>query len=109
MSSGYHIAVIGSGAMGSLFAGRLCGVCQTGDNGDQTSKIKVTMIGSWREQIEAIRNNGLQIIHPDGRTSTHRPNIAEKEDVIDPADFALVLVKSHQTATAAEAAKNSLK
>lgn len=109
MSSGYHIAVIGIGAMGSLFAGRLSGIRQTGDDGDQTSNIKVTMIGSWREQIDAIRNNGLQVIHPDGRTSTHRPNIAEKEDVIDPADFALVLVKSHQTAAAADTVKNFLK
>ncbi len=51
-----HIAVIGAGAMGCLFGGRLC---QAGE--------QVVLVDVWREQVQKINRSGLTIEHGDHR------------------------------------------
>jgi len=83
-----NVAVIGTGAMGSLFGARL------------SPHAQVTMLGTWQEHIEAIRREGLVIETAQG---TERVRLAATSDVdeVPPADLALVLVKSTQTQRAA--------
>ncbi|ETW95541.1 MAG: hypothetical protein ETSY1_30180 [Candidatus Entotheonella factor] len=87
----HHIAIWGVGALGSLFAGYLSTVAQ------------VTMVGHWQEQIQAIQQDGLTIHHADGQTSRYFPAITDHPAALPPIDLALVLVKSHQTASIASA------
>lgn len=117
-----HVAIIGVGAMGCLFGARLSQVAQ------------VTLLGHWPAQLAALRQNGLRFIGPDGRSqtvplaATDDPAFAMEawassdapfasEDANSslqdgptavPADLALILVKSHQTAHAAELARQIL-
>ncbi|MCB0374905.1 MAG: 2-dehydropantoate 2-reductase [Sinomicrobium sp.] len=83
-----RIAVIGTGAMGSLFAARLSEVAD------------VIMVGNWAQQLEAVRK-GLTLIAPDGKRTVHNIAAATGVKNIDPVDMALVLVKSYHTAGAA--------
>ncbi|HIC88318.1 MAG TPA: hypothetical protein EYP04_02815, partial [Anaerolineae bacterium] len=48
------IAVIGAGAMGSLFGGKL------------TSVTDVWLVDPWAEHVAAMRQNGLELTNPDG-------------------------------------------
>lgn len=90
------IAIFGVGAMGALFAGKLDPLAG------------VTLFGNWPAQIEAIRRAGLVITHPDGRQTRHFLHITDNLNTMPPADVALILVKSHQTARAARQAANIL-
>lgn len=81
-----HIAVWGVGAMGSLFGGYLSAVA------------RVTMIGSWRDQLDAVQRHGLTLYHMDGQVSRFFPEMTPTPDLMPAIDLALVLVKSHQTA-----------
>ena len=83
------VTIIGSGALGSLFAAFLEPHCD------------VSMLSHWPEQIEAIRSDGLACQDTDGQRTRH--DIAVTNDVreLAPVRLALVLVKSYQTARAA--------
>ena len=81
-----RIAVWGVGAMGSLFGGYLSAVAQ------------VTMIGAWRDQLDAVQRDGLTLYHLDGQVSRCFPEMTSALDPTPSIDLALVLVKSHQTA-----------
>jgi 2-dehydropantoate 2-reductase len=91
------VAIIGSGAMGSLFAARLAPL------------VPVTMVAHWEPQLAALQQHGLTIEEPDGRRR-HLPagTLRVTSDVgeVGASDLALVLVKSYQTERAAgEAAR----
>ncbi len=86
-----HIAIWGVGALSSLFAGYLSTVA------------KVTMVGTWREQIETVQRDGLTIHHADGRASRFFPAITDHPATLPPIDLVIVLVKSHQTSRIAPA------
>lgn len=90
------IAIIGIGAMGSLFGAHL------------HSLADVTLLGEWPEQLAALRENGLLVEMADGRT--HRTPLRATNIVAaaTPADLALILVKSHKTAAAANVARQVL-
>lgn len=94
------IAIIGTGALASLFGARLS---QAAD---------VTLIGSWKAQIKALQQDGLSIHELTGKQH-HYPLLARQypHDLYDftPADFAIVLVKSYQTGLAAQRIKSCLK
>lgn len=92
-----NIAVFGVGAMGSLFGSHLNEVAH------------VTLIGSWAEQIETVRHDGLTVTYPDGRQVRHFLRITSNLADVPPADLTLILVKSHQTACAAWQAAQVLK
>ncbi|NJN55380.1 MAG: 2-dehydropantoate 2-reductase, partial [Anaerolineae bacterium] len=68
----------------------------------------VTLLGEWPEQLAILRENGLLVEMADGRTHRvplHATNITAEAT---PADLALILVKSHKTAAAANVARQIL-
>jgi len=83
-----RIAVVGAGAMGSLFGGLLSQVTE------------VTLVDSWREHVEAINRYGLRLAEPEGELILH-PTATTDPAAVRDADLAIVFVKSHQTAMAA--------
>eukprot|EP01122_Echinamoeba_exundans_P001570 TRINITY_DN1159_c0_g1_i1.p2 TRINITY_DN1159_c0_g1~~TRINITY_DN1159_c0_g1_i1.p2 ORF type:complete len:687 (-),score=82.52 TRINITY_DN1159_c0_g1_i1:172-2232(-) len=95
-----RIAVIGGGAMGSLFAGRLA----------LRNQNDVWIVSSWRDHVRAINSDGLELRsplpadQPSQRIRTLRATDSPSEVVQSfggPADLALVMVKSGQTDVAA--------
>ncbi|MGH2536864.1 MAG: ketopantoate reductase family protein, partial [Candidatus Promineifilaceae bacterium] len=90
-----RLAIIGLGALGSLFAARLA------------PEVEVTMLGHWPEQLAAIRERGLNLITPEGEQTRRQVHVTDRP----PGwrfPLILVLVKSWQTATAAGAAGQML-
>jgi 2-dehydropantoate 2-reductase len=95
--SDVNIAIIGSGAMGSLFAGYLSSVAN------------VFLFGNWPEQIEALQQQRLTIIQPSGDHQLIQLNATNDLAGMPPVDFALILVKGFQTARAARQAANIIR
>lgn len=91
-----HVAVVGIGAMGCLFGAKLSQVA------------RVTLVGNWPAQLTALRERGLRLIRPDGRSQTYHLPVTNNPQTAAPADLALILVKSHQTAQAADTARQLL-
>jgi 2-dehydropantoate 2-reductase len=87
------IAVVGAGAMGSLFGAMLAEAGQ-----------EVWLYDVWAEHVQAINQNGLQI-EREGKTRTVRPNSATDPAQIGPAELVIIFVKSTQTKAAAETAR----
>jgi len=81
-----QVEIIGSGALGSLFATFL------------ESQAEITMLSHWEEQIEAVQANGLILLDRAGNASTHKIRITNNPRDLLPARLAIVLVKSYQTA-----------
>ena len=90
------IAVIGTGAMGSLFAGRL------------SSNAAVTIVGSWKKQLSAIEETGLVLTDMEGNQTNHVLAVGEYDSVEGPFQYAIILVKGWQTVRAAETARKIL-
>lgn len=86
------IAVIGAGAMGSLFGGLLA-----------ESGAEVWLFDIRTEQIAAINQNGLNI-EKDGHFRRVHIKATTDPDLIEKADLAIVFVKSPQTRPAADIA-----
>jgi 2-dehydropantoate 2-reductase len=88
-----RIVVVGTGAMATLFAARLA----------RSGHAHVTLAGRWREALHTAAAAGLTLTEPEG---TFRVAVATAllADTLGPADFVLVLVKSHQTDAVALAA-----
>ena len=84
------ILIVGTGALGTLFAARLA---QAGH--------RVTVLGTWKEGLSALRENGARLIDAGGRE--HQFNVQVAEDPLEcaGAKHALLLVKSWQTERAA--------
>ncbi len=91
-----RVAVVGAGAMGCLFGGRLSRVAD------------VWLVEPWPEHVAAMRRDGLHLIEPDGEQTIPVQATTDPEDVGEPVDLAIVLVKSHQTEMAASIAKQLL-
>lgn len=87
------IAIIGAGAMGSLFGGML-----------SKGKADVWLLDVWQEHVQAINENGLRIEWK-GKTGTVPARATADPDEIGTADLIIVFVKSTQTRAAAETAK----
>jgi 2-dehydropantoate 2-reductase len=79
-----RILLFGTGAMATLFAARLAGVAE------------VTLLGSWTDAIDAVRHRGI-LFEDSTACRTIRANAEFLGADLDPADLALVLVKSWQT------------
>lgn len=92
-----NILIVGTGALGSLFAARLA---QAGQH--------VTVLGTWKEGIETMRRDGLRLMDAGG--VEHRFNIHVTDDPLEciGTKYALVLVKAWQTERAAAQLKESL-
>ncbi len=91
-----NLTIIGVGAMGSLFGSRLAPFAN------------VTLLGNWQEQLQAVQQNGLTLIEPNGRSRQQAIHITNQPEKIPPSDVVLIAVKSHQTERAAQQAKQIL-
>lgn len=88
------IAVIGAGAMGSLFGAMLCSVAD------------VYLINHSKAHIQAIREKGLKIEKSDGSFQTYSVFAATDPKEIDTEiDLAVIFTKSYATRAAAISAK----
>ncbi len=85
-----NILIVGTGAMGSLFAARLA---QAG--------YAVTMLGTWKEGLDAIRSNGVRLIDAGGEEHRLAVHATDDPRECSGARHALVLVKAWQTERAA--------
>jgi 2-dehydropantoate 2-reductase len=86
------IAIVGAGAMGSLFGALLA------EGGH-----KVWLFDVWQEHIETINQNGVSIEH-DGTTRRVRLNAASDPEEIGASDLVLIFVKATQTHAAVQTA-----
>lgn len=87
------IAIVGAGAMGSLF-----GALLSKGGGD------VRLLDIWQAHVDAIETNGLSI-ERDGEVSTVRLRATTDAAGVGTADLVIVFVKSTDTGAAARTAK----
>jgi 2-dehydropantoate 2-reductase len=87
------IAIVGAGAMGSLFGALL----------HAAAGAEVWLLDVWEAHMAAIESNGLNV-EREGITSTVRLRATTQAADIGRADLVIVFVKSTQTATAAKTA-----
>lgn len=86
----HDILIVGTGALACLFAARL-----------SAAGITVTMLGTWREGLAALRLYGVTLVQTDGSQTSYPVQVADQVTPCIPTKFALVLVKSWQTERAA--------
>lgn len=87
------IAVVGAGAMGSLFGALLA---EAGND--------VWLYDVWREHVQSVHQNGLQI-EREGITRTVRVKATADPQQIGRAELVIIFVKSSMTNSAAETAQ----
>lgn len=92
-----RVVVLGTGALGCVFAARLAG------------RSDVWMLGTWAEAIAAVQRDGILVDDPDGKERRAFISAASSPAAVPPADVALILVKSYQTERAAAWAAQLLK
>jgi len=83
--------IMGTGAMACLFAARL-----------SAASYRVTMLGTWREGLQALRKNGVVLVDNDGSERSFPVQVTNSPQDCNGVRFALVLVKSWQTQRAAQ-------
>jgi 2-dehydropantoate 2-reductase len=83
------LLVVGTGALACLFASQLA-----------AAGVQVTMLGTWREGLEALRSHGVRVAGDGGDRDYPVRATADPADCAG-ARLALVLVKSWQTERAA--------
>ncbi|MBW8010225.1 MAG: 2-dehydropantoate 2-reductase [Chloroflexi bacterium] len=84
------ILIVGTGALGSLFAARLA-----------AAGAEVTMLGTWREGLAALRQHGVTLVQADGSQKAYPVRATHDPKTCEGARYSLVLVKSWQTERAA--------
>lgn len=84
------IAIIGAGAMGSLYGGYL----------DRAGE-EVYLVDIWREHVDAVNSGGLVIEEKEADICVY-PRAAADAGEVGPVDLAIVFVKSFLTGTALE-------
>ncbi|MBD3290818.1 2-dehydropantoate 2-reductase [candidate division KSB1 bacterium] len=90
-----NITIFGTGAMGTLIASRLDFL--KSENKKCIPEINVNLFGTWKQQVEKIRKQGLTLEHIDGSRSIHHLNITDNIGNLPASDIVIVLVKSYQT------------
>jgi 2-dehydropantoate 2-reductase len=91
------ILLVGTGALATLFAARF------GEAGHS-----VSMLGTWKLGLQALRENGARIMDADGNERAYKVHATDDPREVSGAKFAIVLVKSWQTERAAHQLKLSL-
>jgi 2-dehydropantoate 2-reductase len=81
-----QVLVVGTGAMACLFAARLAG-----------AGVSVTMLGSWREGLEALKTKGVRLLDFQGQDHCFTVPVIDGSEQVGPFIQAIVLVKSWQT------------
>ena len=92
-----NILIVGTGALATLFAARLT---QVGHS--------VSMLGTWKEGIHALRTNGARLLDTNGTEHKFEVHATYDPRECVGAKHALVLVKSWQTERAAAQLKECL-
>ncbi len=87
------IAIVGTGAMGSLYAALL------GDAGNE-----VWAIDQWKEHVDAIQDKGLRLEGKSGDRTVHI-QAATSTDSVGPCDLVIIATKAMHVAAAAESSK----
>lgn len=85
-----NVLIVGTGALATLFAARLT---QAGH--------RVSMLGTWKEGIDALRRNGARLIDTNGNEHQFEVHATDDPRECVGAKHALVLVKAWQTERAA--------
>ena len=85
-----NILIVGTGALATLFAARLT---QAGH--------RVTMLGTWKEGIDALRKNGARLIDANDNEYQFKVDATDDPRECVGAKYAIVLVKAWQTERAA--------
>ena len=91
-----RIAVVGAGAMGSLFGGTLSAVTE------------VTLLDPWAEHVAAMQRDGLRIVELDGRETTIPVTATTDPAAVPEVDLVIIFVKSHGTRQASQWASRFL-
>jgi 2-dehydropantoate 2-reductase len=91
------IAVLGAGAMGSLFGGLLA---RSGED--------VTLVDVWREGVEAVNRGGLTIEDKAGDRQTVRVRATTEPAAVGPVDLLIVFVKCYHTEAAVRGADSMI-
>jgi len=84
-----RMLILGTGALGCVYAARIAAYAD------------VTVLGTWAEGVDAIRDAGIRVTDPDGQTWTARVRAEHDPEAVAPAEIELILVKSYQTRRAA--------
>jgi 2-dehydropantoate 2-reductase len=92
-----NILIAGTGALATLFAARLT------DAGHS-----VTMLGTWKAGLDALRSNGARIVNADGTESANKVRATNDPCECKDVKYALVLVKAWQTERVANQLKDCL-
>ena len=85
------IAVIGTGAMGSVYAGLLV---EAGN--------EVWVVDLWREHLDVIRAHGLRIEGASGDRTVHGLNVSDSPDAAGICDLVIIATKASGVGDAAE-------
>jgi 2-dehydropantoate 2-reductase len=80
------LLIIGTGAMASLFAAMFAA------NG-----LRVRMLGTWVEGIEALNKYGVRFLDEQGREFAYPVEATDDPEMCAGSQYALILVKSYQT------------
>ena len=92
------IAIIGAGAMGSVFGARL------------SQSARVALVDTWPEHVEAINRRGLRVEMPNGDVSVFTLTALTDADRLNTrVDAAIIFTKSAATMAAAKTAQKLLK
>ena len=78
-----RIAILGAGAMGSVFGGQLA-----------LAGHDVTLVDVWREHMEAVASAGLELCAPDGTSTIVRLRALYEPWRLEPVELVIVLTKS---------------
>jgi 2-dehydropantoate 2-reductase len=84
-----RVVILGTGALGCVFAARLASVAE------------VWMLGTWQEGLAAVGSVGVSVEEPDGSLRVEKILTSSDPGAVPAADIALILVKSYQTDRAA--------
>jgi 2-dehydropantoate 2-reductase len=84
------VLIVGTGALACLFAARL-----------SAQGVPVTMLGTWKEGLAALRMYGVTLVQADGKQTSYPVTVKDKAGDCAGHRYALALVKSWQTERAA--------
>ncbi len=82
-----NITILGAGAMGCIYGGFLA---ESGEN-------QVTLVDIWKEHIDAINQNGLTIMTPEGERVVKNLKGVYSAAEAGPTDLVIVFVKATHT------------
>ena len=91
------ILLVGTGALATLFAARLS---EAGHG--------VHMLGTWQKGLAELKQHGARMVDANGNERTFQVHATDDPREVSGAKFAIVLVKSWQTARVARQLKESL-